>query len=259
MVCFFAPCSGAITKVNTMQEIASYLEIADYETLVIFDVDMVLVQPSEPAFQMPNMIRHRSAAKRISQTIPPGKKELFLTLMLLGSDSILIDPTTPCLIHNLKESGIPTIALTANLTGPLGNIPSLDWWKVKRLSALGIDFAPSAPLKTNLTLGGLPSYRGHYSSYLQGVLFANGSVCPKGDVLVHFLNLAHFHPTRVIFIDDKEENLKNVEAALLNYDPNIEYEGIQYLGANHYPSTEITEKEFEAKWSALAESLHQID
>lgn len=242
-----------------MHEIASYFAEADCDTLAIFDVDMVLVQPSDPAFQMANMIRYRDAAKRISQSIPQDKKELFLTLMLLNSDSILIEKYTPSLFFKLTELGIPTIALTSNLTGQLGPIASLETWKINRLCELGIDFTESAPVQESQIFCDLPSYRGNYSSYARGILFANGPVCPKGDVLIRFLQISQLHPKRVIFIDDREDNLKNVECALCNFDPLIQYEGVHYLGAENYPSPEISRQEFETKWSALAELAMKIN
>ena len=63
----------------------------------------------------------------------------------------------------------------------------------------------------------------------------------------------------MIFVDDREDNLKNVESALLNFDPHIQYEGIHYLGAENYPSPQISQQEFEAKWSTLAELAMKIN
>ncbi len=259
ILCSFASGYATINKVNTMEEVTRYFANADCDTLIIFDIDMVLIQPSDPAFQMANMVHFRNVAKRISQSIPQEKKNLFLTLMLLNSDSILVDTYTPTLLSRLIENSVPTIALTSNLTGPLKNIASLEAWKINRLCKLGIDFTSSAPMQENQTFCDLPSYRGNYSSYKQGILFANGPVCPKGDVLIRFLQIAGLHPKRVIFIDDREDNLKNVEESLNKYNPLIQYDGIHYLGANLYPSPQISEQEFETKWSALAELTKTIN
>ncbi|MCH9627272.1 MAG: hypothetical protein S4CHLAM2_09070 [Chlamydiales bacterium] len=244
-------CYAQIRQVNTMQEIMPYFEEADGDTIAIFDIDLVLIQPDEPAFQMPNIKRHRALAKEIFLMLTPEKRDLFLTLMAVYTHSILVDEHTPFYLQHIQQRGIPTMALTSNLTGQLGAIAHLESWKIERLKQVGIDFSISVPVAHDHTFFDLPSYRGYYSCYTEGVLFANGDVCPKGDVLTSFLSWAHLHPQRVIFIDDREHNLTNVEQALHDYDASIQFEGIHYLGAHNYPSTEISAEEFEAKWHTL--------
>lgn len=73
-------CHAKITQVNGMKEIFDYFNHADIKTLVIFDVDMVLLQPSNPAFQMTNMKRFNSVAKRIMKEIPVEKQMMFFKL-----------------------------------------------------------------------------------------------------------------------------------------------------------------------------------
>ena len=55
-MCVFS-CQAKITQVDDMKEVFDQFNNADEKTLAIFDVDMVLVQPSDPAFQMANMKR----------------------------------------------------------------------------------------------------------------------------------------------------------------------------------------------------------
>lgn len=71
-------CHAQITQVNDMQEVFNALSNADSNTLVIFDVDMVLIQPSDPAFQMANMKRFSAISKRIMKEVPTDKQMLFL-------------------------------------------------------------------------------------------------------------------------------------------------------------------------------------
>ena len=250
MLSFILPLFALITPVTSMETVKPYFETATCDTLAIFDIDLVLVQPSEPAFQMKNIEHHRESARQIARSLTEEELDLFLSLMAVTTDSILIEDNTPTFVNDLQARGIPTIALTANLTGSLNEIPSLEQWKIGRLNALGIDFTRSAPYKERLTFYNLPSYRGYYSLYTNGVLFANGP--PKGDVLVTFLKEANFSPKRIVFIDDREHNLKSVEKALQEHNPEIEYDGILYQGAKNYPSKPISQEEFEAKWKALA-------
>lgn len=63
-----------ITQVNTMEEVFSYFTEADSSTLGVFDIDMVLVQTEDPAFQMANMALHRQVAKKVMQELPSEKE-----------------------------------------------------------------------------------------------------------------------------------------------------------------------------------------
>ena len=46
-----------IMEICKIDEICPHL---DEDSLVIFDVDLVLVQPKDPAFQLVNMVKHRN-------------------------------------------------------------------------------------------------------------------------------------------------------------------------------------------------------
>lgn len=241
-----------ITQVSEMEKIFDYLEDVDSKTLVIFDVDMVLVQPSEPAFQMANMKKFSLISKQMMREVPLEKQMIFLSLMSLSSDPILIDERAPEYIQQIIEKGVPVIALTANLTGRLGAISSLEEWRVASLRKLGIDFSKGAPSQSSLIFDHLDSYRGNYSVYLDGIIFANGKTVSKGEVFLSFLEKIHFSPKKVIFIDDRDENLKNLEVSIQKLDKGIKYQGLHYLGAQNYPSRMISESEFESQWSKLA-------
>ena len=169
-----------------MDQVFQHFKEIDSDTFAIFDVDMVLIQPSDPAFQMANMKRFSSICKQVMQKIPPEKKMVFLSLASISSDSILIDLRTPQFLRQLRQKGIPAIALTANLTGEFGSIKSMEMWRIDSLNRLGINFSQSAPFQQNITFENLPSYRGNYSTYTKGILFVNGTVCSKGEALSLF-------------------------------------------------------------------------
>jgi len=249
-------CNAEIIPVTTMQEAGKYFEKADSETLVIFDVDMVLVQPENPAFQMKNMKNFGSVSKKIMKSIPEDKKMIFLSLMTLSSDPVLIDAKIPQYIKQMALQGASLMALTANLTGELGHIKHMDLQRVEALKKIGIDFVPVAPFSEPFIFSDLASYRGNYSTYVDGILFVNGTTVTKGQALLSFLKHINTKPKKVIFIDDKEDNLINVEEALATL--SIEYVGLHYSGAAQYPSLPISESEFEARWLELAEQAKQI-
>ena len=166
-------CHAQITQVNEMKEVFDALKKGDSKTLVIFDIDMVLVQPSDPAFQMTNMKRYNTVSKQIMKEVPTDTQMIFLSLMTTHSNPVLIDERTPQYLEQIIERGIPAIALTANLTGKLGTIPKMEQWRVDGLRHLGIDFSQTSPCKSSLVFDNLASYRGNYSTYIDGVLFVN--------------------------------------------------------------------------------------
>lgn len=245
-------CHAEIKQVNDMKQVFEYFTDANSKTLAIFDIDMVLVQPSDPAFQMANMKRFGAISKRIMKEVPAEKQMMFLSLMTISSDPVLIDDSTPQLLKQIIQKGIPAMALTANLTGSFGTIKNMEQWRVDSLRCLGIDFSESAPYKTELMFDNLASYRGYYSSYLNGVLFVNGRVVSKGDAFLAFIEKTKLSPERIVFIDDREDNLKSLEAAIQKLGKPIEYHGLHYIGAQKYPSEMISEEEFESKWQQFA-------
>lgn len=257
-ICIFS-CHAQIIQVNDMKEVAVYFNKANSKTLAIFDVDMVLVQPSDPAFQMANMKRFGAVAKRIMKDVPAEKQMMFLSLMTISSKPVLVDECTPQFLGNLNQRAIPTIALTANLTGAFGSIKNMETWRIQNLKLLGIDFSKSAPYQKPLIFNDLASYRDNYSTYLEGVLFVNGTRVSKGDAFLSFLKKTEILPEKIIFIDDKEDNLKSLEAAIQKLDHPVEYQGLHFLGAQKYPSKTISEEEFEAKWQQLALQAKELD
>lgn len=252
-------CHAEIHRVNDMKEVFDYLCDADSKTWAIFDVDMVLVQPSDPAFQMANMKRYGAICKRILQEVPPEKQMVFLSLMTVGSEPVLIDDRITQLLGQISHQGIPSMALTANLTGSFGEIPSMEEWRVGCLRGLGIDFAKCSPYQASLVLNDLAAYRGNYSTYHEGILFVNGKMSSKGEAFLSFLEKSGLSPPdKIIFVDDREDNLQSLEAAIQQLEKPIEYRGLHFLGAQKYPSPLISEEEFTSRWQKLAAQAEEF-
>lgn len=243
-------CSAQITHESHMKDVFAHFENADSNTLAVFDVDMVLIQPSDPAFQMPTMKRYKSVIKQVMKDVTD--ETIFLSLMVMNSPSILIDEQTPQLLADLQQKGVYTMACTANITGALGKIPHMTEWRIHHLNKLGLNFSEQFSQQAPLIFSHLPSYRGYYPEYKDGILFTNGSKSSKGIVFIEFLKQSGLHPTTIVFVDDREDNLKSVEEALQQFDSLIHFKGIHYTGALHYPSIDISEKQFEEKWQNLA-------
>lgn len=252
-------CHAQMIEKESMKDIFNDLMSVNLHTLVVFDVDMVLVQPSDPAFQMANMKRFNLIAKKIMKTVPVEKQMLFLSLMTTSSRPILIDDQLHQYLTNIKLKKIPMMALTANLTGEFNTITCMEKWRVEGLRELGIDFSQSAPYSRSIAFNDLLPYRNNYSIYLDGILFVNGTTVSKGEALVSFLQKTQLSFNKIVFIDDREENLKSVQTFLQTHYPSMEYNGLHYTGAQAYPSKSITEEEFESKWQKLADEAIKLN
>lgn len=243
-----------IHQVSKVEEISRYTQELLPSDLALFDIDMVLIQPSEPAFQIANIYEHKKKIKEIMAELEDFEKDLFINLMVTSVDSILVDDQMPSIVRALKEKKVKSIALTAGLTGALDNISNMEEWKCGRLKQCGFDFSESFSNHDGMVLTELPTYRGNYVTFKKGILFANGenSIVGKGLALKTFLEKVAFKPKKVVFIDDKLENLQIVEAALKD-DNTISFVGLHYVGAKHFPSQKVDVETFEKKYKEIVE------
>ena len=255
-LCMFS-CHADITEVNDMEEVFKYFNKADSKTLGIFDVDMVLIQPSDPAFHMVNIKRFGPICKRFMREFSEDEQTIFLGLMSISSDPVLIDARLPQFLKELK--GIPLMGLTANITGKLKNIESMERYRIESLRRLGIDFSESAPSHNTIVFDNLTAERGHFVTYLDGMLFSNGTAISKGEAFLAYLKKIDFYPDKIIFVDDREENLKSMESSLQTLDIPIEFVGLHFTGAQKFPSESLSEEEFETRWKALAAEAKQLN
>ena len=258
----FSSSQAQIIEIQDTDTALGFFENADSYTLAVFDVDMVLIQPSDPAFQMKNMQKYKTTCKKILADIPSNKQMIFIALMSIGSEALLVDERFPYFFKNLAQRSVPAMALTANLTGEFGPIKSMENWRIQELGSLGIDFSTTIPYKNDHLFADLPSFRGNPAMLKKGIFFVNGDLCTKGEALLSFFKMANYYPKKVIFVDDRENNVKSVEKSLQDLESqgiSIEYLGLLFLGSKNYPSPDIGQEEFEARWQALADQAKKME
>lgn len=235
-----------IREIHSIEEIRPFLV---EDALVIFDVDLVLLETSEPAFQMVNLQKHKKVVREIMGPLSPERRDELLNKML-DTDAILVEEGTLLLFSELKKRGIKSIALTASYTGAFGKIPDMGNWRVEMLQSFGYDFTYSFPELDKVTFKSYPSVNGDHPRFDRGVLFANGGSgkYTKGDVLMTFFEHANILPKKILFVDDRRHYLEGVEAALPE---GVEFQGFHYLGASELKAEPITEEAFRAVWEKL--------
>jgi hypothetical protein len=231
---------------NSMQAVQSIFEQSTGETLGLFDIDMVLIQTSVPAFQMANMKEHKAALKALLEPLSPLEKDMTLMLTLRQGHAILVEPQTPGILNNIRQHQNKLIAFTSTLTGQWGDINDGIAFRAKQLKSVDIDFSASFPLTKPLIFNQIKPYRNQHPEFKQGILAANGE--QKGAALIAFLQKIDYKPNTIIFVDDREKNIQDVEKSLSQYNAKIKFIGIIYKGAERYPSERIDETSFKKAW-----------
>ncbi len=239
-----------VESLNVLQE------SVDADTLVVFDVDNVLIVPSEPAFQFPNIYRHKALFKEIVATLSPEEFDALLNLTVLRFSSELLDGDTPRMISGWQREGVKTIALTAvwNGLGPEGQ--DLAERRRKILYEFGIDFSGAFADLTHVSFEHYEQDFGPAPLFYEGILFSGRLDVDKGQLLVDFLQQIPYLPKRVVFVDDWRKNVDNMEAALQK--AGIEHIGYHYTAASSRPAELLSEEQFKEALDRIVEEARRL-
>lgn len=222
MFCFANTCFADITPINDLSAIKQILESADNDTLVIFDVDDVLVQPADQIFQSKNKEYLLALDMALAKRTSTDKLEYLRAKIAFKQQEKLVDERVLELLAYLKQNNINTVALTNCATGKIGDIARFEEWRIIRLNTLGIDFSAHNTL---------PDVQFNYVDSMAGVpLIKSGIIftgyADKGKVLRAVIRKFSLQPKKIIFIDDKLSNLQSVQTVA--QDHKIEFIGVEY-------------------------------
>jgi hypothetical protein len=218
-----------IISIQSFDDIRSELNRGNPDTLVVFDVDDVLITYKDL------VLRPCGACFRpVSWSdIDPNEIPYLMSIMLGTAQRMLVEPAIPQLIKELQDRGVKTIALTAARTGKFGVIENAEDWRVNVLKQFNIDFSISIPQKQIIYFDDEGKNESDYSLFKNGIIFLGNEKQTKGDLLVRFLKQVQLKPRKVFFIDDKMSNVIPVEAALRQY--GIPFQGYHYKGVEMLP------------------------
>ena len=128
----------------TIKNIADLLKTVDQNTLVIWDVDGVLLTGVDRIFHSENI--HNGLVHKYTDYIAnkyklnETKKELFISQLLLQRQAKLVDTKVLDIMQYLQYNNIPSIALTHYFVGTLGKIKSVADWRINELANLKVKF-----------------------------------------------------------------------------------------------------------------------
>lgn len=251
--------TASYPKMAKMQAVEASIGnlLKDYkqeDVLVIFDIDFTLLLPKEPAFQVYNGIAYRDKLTALFQDLDIEQASMVINCMT-SFPSELVDPEAAQMIENLQAQNIKVIACTASMTGALGPYERAESMRFEALKKQNIDFSRAFPEHNDMELSDIKGFLQRSPVFYKGILFSNGlknRPC-KGDAILSLLQALAFSPKIIIFVDDKEAYLKDVEEALKQHRPDTVFVGIEFTGETQHQPKLITETECMRVWEALRE------
>ena len=138
-------CFADIIETAEFEVLQSKVYEADRDTLVIFDIDEVIITGTDD-FTRAHPVRMK-LVKEIQARYSKEEVEDMFGEYTSKAKVKLVDPRFPGLLEYVWEKKIPTIALTACMTGKCGKIPKCEDLRLKELMQFGISFAKMSPLK----------------------------------------------------------------------------------------------------------------
>ncbi len=212
-------------KINSFIQATDSFEDADANTLVLFDVDDVLISAYDPLARdsnYPFFFKLMAIIKHPRLLYDTAYVHDLWSIMFDQSKRFIIEPEIIHIIKSLQQRDVEVLGLTSMETGFFGVIQSMPEWRFAMLNNLGVTFTQTYS-ETYFTT--LPAYRNNYPGIYKGIMCCNQQ--PKGKVLEAFLNKFDVQPKSIIFFDDGQSNLQSVADACKKR--NIPYKGYQYL------------------------------
>lgn len=196
-------CTTLNAELIETQDIQDLLKYADEETLVVTDLNEVVIQTPQMLGSAAWMTwdlehamnkRKMDKARALEERVPVWHKVMRRTKMEL------VDPKAPWVYSELQRRGSRVVGLTNNYL-------ELAYVTMGHLKRNAIDFMqkPVYPFDKEIT-------GGRAAKLVDGVIFA-GLDNDKGETLLNLLEQIHYTPKRIVFIDDKEKNVTSVLAA----------------------------------------------
>lgn len=207
---FFIPCLYAeIIEIDRIEDVRPY---AKENSLFLFDIDDTLID-------CPFSLGNPAWRKWVKSSLPENAEfSLYDALTLYIAKNApykAVEPTTAEVIADLQNQDLVVFAFTARGRSEWNTttLEGVDRFTHEQLNYAGIDFKKT-PVPNELASID-PDY------FHEGIIFA--CHIPKGELLTHLFSDLNFTPSVIIFVDDKLDQVKSVEAA-------VKEMGIPFIG-----------------------------
>ncbi len=212
--------SSDIQKIDSLAQAEQELNKATPNTLVVFDMDQTLMNPTEQLFEVMfrpitefdladrTFLMHlRKKYPEVAQGHDSTRRIQFLSALFAKMAFTPVEKITVPLISALQARGVKVIALTSINTGTFGSIKSMQEWRLCNLHQLGLDFSTSF-VQQEIEFTNLPKEYGFYPVFYHGIICAALNL--KGPMLAAFLECIDWRPTNILFFDDHKEQCESV-------------------------------------------------
>lgn len=197
------------------RDIRDVLIYADLDTLVIFDVNGVLI--ALPQHLGSDQWRDQEFRDRVNsgKTEKEASDEMISIIQKIHliSDVVPVESNTIGVVRRLQKSGISILGLISR------NI-EMAYPTHQKLHSVDIHLERNQIYKSDLEIEGP-----YAAKYIEGILFA-GMKYDKGTILFRFLDQIGYRPKKIVAVDDTMNKLIAFEKA-------AESRGIPFLGL-HY-------------------------
>ena len=215
-----------ITTISNLAALEPTLQNAGLNTLVIFDVDHVLIMPTDEYSLNRNPYR-KQLWQELKTRYSEEKARYLRSIAISSAKWRLVDPYVLNILYYLNTKNIHTIALTSLTTGKLGVIEKMEDLRIKELQSVGIDFSKLTPFNGELSITELKSIHG--TPMLKSGIILTAEV-DKAKVLEYILCSKNYYPKTIIFIDDQQNNLESLEKLCSKL--RIKFHGFHYTAVS---------------------------
>lgn len=244
-------CSAEIITTSNMIDVQAQCDMADKDTLVIFDNDDVLTMPCDAILQSAN----RDLLRKMEKEFLYDKEELedkddkaakikkdkadedFInhqSIILKSRKLKLVDDGFKKIIAKLQDKNINVTLLSNSFLGRYGKIENYENLLNADFISFGINFKNSWKKLDDTEFTKLKKIKSNlFNGEAMHPAFKNGMIITvgpsKGKTLIAFLNYANIKPKKIIYIDDKMHNIIELEEVAKA--DNIKFVGVEYVGA----------------------------
>lgn len=238
-----------ITQITDLHPLESSIKNLDTDTLVIFDVDHVLIMPTDEYSLNRNPYR-----RQLWQDLKlRSSEEDFKFLRSIAVSSAkwrLVDPNIITILSDLNNKNIPTVALTSLATGKFGIVEKMEDLRIKELQSVEIDFTNLTPFQGELSINELKNIHG--IPMLKAGIILTAEV-DKAKVLEYILRQKNYYPKKIVFIDDQLNNLESLEKLCAKL--KIKFEGFHYTAVS-LMTTSVVDEQLEKLRFEILEKEH---
>ncbi len=250
-----------IVRISNINSLRTTIRKINSETLVIFDVDHVLMMPTDEYSLNRNTYR-KQLWQDIAKRYSAEEAKILRSIAVRSIKWRLVDPDIINILSYLKSENVPTIALTSYVTGKFGVIEKMEDLRIKELKSVGINFAHLAPFHGKFLVNELKDIYG--TPMLKDGVILTAEI-DKGKVLEYIFHSKNYYPKAVVFVDDKLDNLESLEKLCVKL--KIQFQGFHYTAVSSMPVAvdkqveklrfQILEKEH--RWLSYKELYHRIN